>query len=248
MTIDLNCDMGEGMETDAAIMPFISSANIACGYHAGDKDTIRKTIALCLQNNVAVGAHPGFPDKSNFGRTPMLLSSEDLFQIIEEQLEIIQSCCNEMGATLHHVKPHGALYNMAIKDNEISAVIAKAVKDFNPKLIYYGLSGSCMIEEAKQLFLQTANEVFADRTYQQDGSLTPRSEKNAMIENSEQALTQVLEMLEHSRVTTLDGSRMPIVAESVCIHGDNPNSLALAKFISEGLKYKRYSIQSPSYK
>src|SRR5688572_11720134 len=169
MTIDINCDMGEGMANDAAIMPYISSANIACGYHAGDRDTMRQTVELCLKHQVAVGAHPGFDDKKDFGRTPMQLSFKALYDLVSRQLDDLNKICQELNATLHHVKPHGAMYNMAAKDPEMSRTIAQAVFHFNPQLIYYGLSGSWMISEAKKIGLRTAHEVFADRTYQTNG-------------------------------------------------------------------------------
>lgn len=245
MSIDLNCDLGEGIGNDALIMPFISSANIACGYHAGDENTIRKTIELCLDHKVAIGAHPGFNDKSNFGRIPMQLSSEDLYRLVLAQLEIIQNLVDEKGTTLHHVKPHGALYNMATKSRAMSATLAKAVKDFNPKLIFYGLSGSSMIEEAKKIRLATCNEVFADRTYQTDASLTPRSEINALIEDVDSAIHQVLEMLEHNRVPTVNGLSIPIVAESICIHGDGRHATLFANEINSALKRKGFLIQAP---
>ncbi|MFM7488493.1 MAG: LamB/YcsF family protein, partial [Cytophagales bacterium] len=147
MTVDLNCDMGEGMPNDAAIMSFISSANIACGYHAGAAQIIKDTVALCLRHQVAIGAHPGFDDKPNFGRTNMKLTSKELYDLVTLQLFIVASACRKQSAVMHHVKPHGALYNMATKDEVMSRTIAQAVFDFNPKLIYYGLSGSHMISQ-----------------------------------------------------------------------------------------------------
>ncbi|MFM8742521.1 MAG: 5-oxoprolinase subunit PxpA, partial [Cytophagales bacterium] len=200
MTVDLNCDMGEGMPNDAAIMPFISSANIACGYHAGDAQIIKDTVALCLRHQVAIGAHPGFDDKPNFGRTNMKLTSKELYDLVTLQLFIVDSACRKQSAVMHHVKPHGALYNMATKDEVMSRTIAQAVFDFNPKLIYYGLSGSHMISQATLVGIKTASEVFADRTYQPDGSLTPRTEKNALIESEEESLSQVMKMVKESKV------------------------------------------------
>ncbi len=225
MTVDLNCDLGEGMDNDAAIMPYISSANIACGYHAGDENTIRKTIELCLQHNVAVGAHPGFDDKPNFGRIPVHLSEDELYRLVWKQLEIMQSICTEKRAVLHHVKPHGALYNMAASNQSISRALAKAVYDFNPKLIYYGLSGSMMISEANAVGLKTVNEVFADRTYQPDGTLTPRTHDQALIENTEDVVRQVKQILTQGRVTTLSGEVIPLACETICVHGDGPKAL-----------------------
>ena len=226
--IDLNCDMGEGIGNDEAIMPHITSANIACGYHAGDEFSIRKTIKLCIQHNVAIGAHPGFADKENFGRIPMSLSHEELYQLITEQLNIMKGFCDEFNTKLHHIKPHGALYNMAASNEGISKVIAQAVLDFNPELVFYGLSGSMMIIEAKKVGLKTANEVFADRTYLSDGTLTPRTNPNALIQSVEEAVNQVLQIVKNHYVSTLDGNIIPMSAETICIHGDGDHAVDIA--------------------
>jgi UPF0271 protein len=174
LTFDLNCDMGEGMGNDKEIMPFISSANIACGYHAGDETTMKETIKLAIKNNVTIGAHPSFDDKENFGRREMNLSSNEIYSLVFDQIKILDAFARQAGAILHHVKPHGALYNMSAKDIETAKTIARAVWDHNKELILFGLSGSHSISEAKKIGLRTASEVFADRTYQDDGSLTPR--------------------------------------------------------------------------
>lgn len=234
--IDLNCDMGEGMDTDAAIMPFISSANIACGYHAGDQDTIIRTVTLALAHNVAVGAHPGFADKENFGRKEQHLSDTALYDLIAAQLDIMQSVCRSSGAIMRHVKPHGALYNMAAKTPEMARIIAKAVKDTDPALCLFGLSNSWLIKAAAEAGLKTASEVFADRTYQQDGSLTPRSHPNAMIESEEQALQQVLQMVTQQQVTTVDGQTIPLIAETICLHGDGAHAVAFAQAVYTTLR------------
>lgn len=244
MTIDLNCDMGEGMPHDATLMPFISSANIACGFHAGDRYIMRTTVELCLKHSVAVGAHPGFPDKKNFGRTPMQLSQHELYDLITNQLQDLSSICKEMNATLHHVKPHGALYTMAARDQEMSMTIAQAVYDFNHKLVYYGLSGSCMISEAKKIGLQAAQEVFADRTYQQDGSLTSRDSEGALIEDEKAAINQMLMMVKEGKVETIDKTLIPIQAETICIHGDGKLAEQFAKSIHQQLKKEGITIKS----
>ncbi len=243
-SIDLNCDLGEGMPWDEAVMPYISSANIACGYHAGDETTIRNTIALCLKYHVAIGAHPGFDDKPNFGRVEQNISHDELYALIWRQLEIINRVCNEMNATLHHVKPHGALYNMAAKDAAMSRIIAQAVKDFNPRLIYYGLSGSVMIAEAKALGLKTANEVFADRTYQPDGRLTPRSQADALIGNVEACVTQVMQMATGGSVMTIAGTTLPIQADTICVHGDGPHALEFARAIHQKLSENQITLEA----
>lgn len=242
MTIDINCDMGEGMPNDANIIPYISSANIACGYHAGNETTMRNTIELCLKHSVAIGAHPGFNDKENFGRKPVQLSADEMYQLVWKQLEIIQAICKEKHAKLHHVKLHGALYNMAAKDKSISKIAAQAVKDFDPELIFYGLSGSVMITEANALGLKTANEVFADRNYQRDGTLTPRTMANAMIEDTTTALAQVMQMVTAGSVRSADGNNLPIKADTICVHGDEPRAPELVKLINKGLRNSGYTI------
>ena len=230
-TIDINCDLGEGFSHDATLMKFISSANIACGYHAGDQDTIKNTIELCLENGIAIGAHPGFDDKANFGRTEMQLSDCELYDLVAEQITIMQTACKEMGAILHHVKPHGALYNMAAKNATMSYIIAGVMKELDPQLILYGLSNSYMITEAKALNIKTASEVFADRTYNAEGHLTPRSKPNAMIHRTEDALMQVLNMIQHKTVISTDGLLVPLEAETICIHGDGDQAVSFATSI-----------------
>ena len=226
---DLNCDMGEGMANEALIMPFISSANIACGFHAGNSDIIRRTMDLALKYNVKIGAHPSFRDKENFGRKEMQLPADKLYAIILEQLIKIDLIAKEKGAVLHHVKPHGALYNMAARDPYVAATIATAVKDFNEDLVLYGLSGGAMIKEAQALGLKTASEVFADRSYQDDGTLTPRSEPGALIETEEESVAQVWQMIRQGRVLTINGKLIPMKAETICIHGDTRQAVFFAR-------------------
>jgi UPF0271 protein len=229
MHIDINCDMGEGMANDEVLMPHITSANIACGYHAGGEALIRKTIDLALRHTVYIGVHPSFRDKVNFGRREMDLPPEELYALVIQQLVKVDLIAREKKALLHHVKPHGALYNMAARDRNMARIIATAVKDFNEDLILYGLSGSHLISEAQAIGLSTASEVFADRTYQDDGSLTPRSQPGALIENPAQAVEQVQQMVNEGCVTTLSGRQIPITAETVCIHGDGRHAVEIAK-------------------
>jgi 5-oxoprolinase (ATP-hydrolysing) subunit A len=243
MSIDINCDMGEGMPNDAAIMPFISSANIACGYHAGDEATMRKTVELCLKHHLAIGAHPGFDDKQNFGRTSMQLSSSDLYNLVTKQLHAMQAVCREFNATLHHVKPHGAMYNTAAVDVAMSATIAKAVYDVDAKLIFYGLSGSAMISEAKKIGLTTAHEAFADRTYQQNGSLTPRTNDRALLENEHDMLQQILMMVKQKKIQSLQGEIISVQADTICIHGDGKHALTFAQAIHKRLRQEGIAIQ-----
>lgn len=245
LTIDINCDLGEGFPNDAALMPFISSANIACGFHAGDIDTIKKTIALCLEHNVAIGAHPGFNDKANFGRTEMMLSDCELYDLVAEQIVLIQNICTEMGATLHHVKPHGAMYNMAARNATMSYIIAGVIKEINPSLILYGLSNSFLISESEALGLKTASEVFADRTYTPEGMLTPRTQANALLHSREESLSQVLQMITQQQVRATDGSLVSLKADTICIHGDGDHALFFAEAIHEVMKENNILIRTP---
>ena len=235
MNIDMNCDMGEGIGNDEAIMPFITSANIACGYHAGNEETMRRTILLAKKHNVHIGAHPSFPDKENFGRTEMHCTPDEVYHLIYQQLQLFKSIVDECGAEFHHVKPHGALYNMAARDAQLANAFSKAVKDFDCNLVVYGLSNSYLISEAKSLGLSAKQEVFADRTYQEDGSLTPRSQANALIDDEEKAVQQILQMVQQKTVTAVSGKEVPIVAETVCIHGDGKHAVQFAERLHRSL-------------
>ena len=253
LKVDLNCDMGEGMDTDAAIFPFISSANIACGGHAGDAGTMRQTVALALQHGVAIGAHPSYPDRAGFGRTDILeispgrgdgnhgtrsslLRLEDLADILTRQLEQLQKIAVETGARLHHVKPHGALYNRAAKDAAVSGVICRVIKSFDPSLLLYGLSGSEMQRQATAFGLGFVSEVFADRTYQPDGSLTPRTMPDALIDDPGKMVRQVLIMVREGKVSAGDGIEVPIAADTICLHGDGDHAVEFAARIRAELE------------
>lgn len=237
MIPDINCDMGEGVGNDELIMPFISSANIACGYHAGDVMTMHETIALCVKYGVAVGAHPSFYDRDNFGRQEMNLPVDELYDLITQQLILFSEVASSFDIKINHVKPHGALYNMAAKDALIANVIAKAVRDFDSNLILVGLSGSQTITQAKAIGLKTSSEVFADRSYQDDGSLTPRTSPGALIENTDEAIRQVQQMINTGTVTTITGNTIPIIAETICIHGDGEHAAEFAKAIHKAIKH-----------
>ena len=246
MNPDINCDIGEGIGNPASsagrdelIMPFISSANIACGYHAGDSETMWQTVETAIKHKVLIGAHPSFFDRKNFGRTEMNLDPQEVYELVSQQLIILDEIASGLNAKLNHVKPHGALYNMSAKDAVLAKIIAKAVKDFDASLILFGLSGSHSISEAKAIGLQTANEVFADRTYQDDGSLTPRSQSNALIENTDKAVQQVLQMIQEGTVTTVSGKIIPIVAETMCIHGDGKHAVEFAKAIHTAIRIRK---------
>lgn len=236
--MDINCDMGEGIGNEELLMPFINSANIACGYHAGNEATMQQVIDLCLEHNVHIGAHPSFLDRQNFGRTEMHLPASEIYQLVTDQLEMLNNIITKKGGKMHHVKPHGALYNMAAKDAVLAKAIALAVKDFDSSLIYYGLSGSVMITEAADLGLQTANEVFADRTYQPDGTLTPRSLPDALVGNTDDAVKQVVRFVKENKVITVTGEEIHVKADTICIHGDGKHAVEFAKAIYQKLNEK----------
>jgi UPF0271 protein len=245
--IDINCDMGEGMLNDEAIMPFISSANIACGYHAGNSDIMKQTVNLALQYNIAIGAHPGFNDKENFGRKNHILSTTEYYDIFTDQIYTLQSITSQMGAKLHHIKPHGALYNMAATNVDIANILAQAIKDIDDSLILYGLCNSYLISAAKSVNIKTASEVFADRYYGDDGNLIPRTHTDSLIEDPNKSLEQIVNALINGYIKTLNGKKLPIYAETLCVHGDNKNILVFLEKITIGLvgygiKIKRFDV------
>lgn len=232
-TVDLNCDMGESfgawkMGNDVELMDHVTSVNIACGFHAGDPTTIRKTVEFALDKSIAVGAHPGYPDLQGFGRRNMSLSADDVYDIVLYQVAALKGICEAAGGKLHHVKPHGALYNQAAKSAELSNAIVRAVKSIDPELVFYGGSGSFLISEAEKCSLHSASEVFADRTYQSDGSLTPRTMPNALIVDRTRSVEQALQMVSEGRVAALTGEVLPIRADTICLHGDGENALEFA--------------------
>jgi UPF0271 protein len=240
LSVDLNCDMGESfgawqMGRDAELMDYVSSINVACGFHAGDASVIRKTIETAIKKDVAIGAHPSFPDLQGFGRRAMSLSAQEIFDVVLYQVSALKGVCEAFGAKLHHVKPHGALYNQAAKDEKLAEAIIRAVKAIDENLILYGLSNSFLISEAEKINLKTASEVFADRTYQADGTLTTRSAPNALIHDTEQAVSQVLQMIREQSVTAATGEKVSLAAETVCIHGDGENALEFATAIYQKL-------------
>ncbi len=239
MNIDLNCDMGERIGNDEAIMPYITSANIACGFHAGDEGTMKQTVELCLEYNVAIGAHPSYPDKENFGRVDLMdtiLKPEDLANIIAEQVNKLQMICQQYGTHLNHIKPHGALYNRAAWDLNVASIISSAILNLDAQLILYGLSGSKMATAAGTHKIKFMHEVFADRTYDDNGRLTQRTEANALIHDEALAVKQVQQMINEKTVTAVSGKVIPIQAETICIHGDGKHAVAFVKSISRILK------------
>jgi UPF0271 protein len=249
-TIDLNCDMGESfgawtMGDDAAIMPLITSANIAAGFHAGDPATIRATVRLAATHGVAIGAHPSLPDLAGFGRRAMNVSANEVHDLVLYQAGAVAAFARAEGARLHHVKAHGALYNMAAKDAALADAIAGAVKNLGDGVLLYGLSGSAMVEAARRHGVGTVGEVFADRSYQSDGTLTPRGRPGAMITDEAQAVAQVLAMVERGTVRSVDGVDVPIRAETLCLHGDQPGAVAFAKAVRRAFAERGIEVKAP---
>jgi len=250
MNIDINCDLGEtsladGPGNDDAIMPFISSVNIACGFHAGDPLTIEQTVRSAIRNNVSIGAHPGYPDRENFGRRAMNMSHEELRAMILYQAGAVKAMAEAAGARMRHVKPHGALYNTAAVDYELSMVIVRAVKDLDSSLILVGQSGSQLIKAARDAGLACASEVFADRAYNDDGTLVARSVEGAVLHDTEVMIRRVIRMIREKVVETVSGKIIPIEAETVCIHGDNEAATEFVKKLAEALKAEGISIRYP---
>jgi UPF0271 protein len=226
--LDLNCDLGEGAGHDHELMPLITSANIACGAHAGDETTMRASIALAKKHGVAIGAHPGFADRENFGRREMPVVPEEIYQLVLTQTQTLQRLARESGARVTHVKPHGALYNMSARNTLLADAVAHAVYEADPRLVLVGLAGSHLLSAGCTCGLAVASEVFADRTYQPDGSLTPRGRPDALIRDENIAVAQVLRMVREGRVRATDGSDGVITADTVCVHGDGPHAVAFA--------------------
>ncbi len=246
--IDLNCDMGEAadgsVESDVALMDFVSSVNIACGYHAGTEAMMRALVGEAKKRKKAIGAHPSLRDREGFGRRVLEVTPAEVFAAVTEQIKILRRIAEAQGTELHHVKPHGALYNMAARDRALADAIADGVFQQGPGLLLVGLSGSELIGRAAAKGLRTAAEVFCDRRYEADGSLVDRSKPRALIEDRAEAVGQVLEMLHFQRVTSVDGIEVPVEAQTVCIHGDGPNALEFASSVHHALLKERIKIRA----
>ncbi len=236
MKIDLNCDLGESFGNykigmDDEVIKFISSANIACGFHASDPLVMEKTVALAKENGVKVGAHPGFPDLAGFGRRNMNVSPKELKAMVVYQIGALNAFCKVSGIKMNHVKPHGAMYNMAAKDERLAFAIAEAVAHVDDSLVLVGLSGSELLKAAKIVGVKCASEVFADRAYEDDGSLVPRTQIGAVISNEEEASDRAVQMIKFGKVKSITGKEIPITADTICIHGDTPQALHLARIM-----------------
>ncbi len=240
MEININCDLGEkskfhSTENDPDLLNIVNSANIACGYHAGDETTMNKVIDISIKNDVSIGAHPSFNDPDNFGRKRMNLNSNEIRKLIFDQYEILQAVASKYSENVTHIKPHGALNNMACEDIDLATTIAKAINEISKDMIYLVPTGSKMEIAAKKLNMKIACEIFADRNYEDDGNLVSRSKPNALITDPEKAKTHVLKMVKNQTINCLSGKQISCEIDSVCIHGDNKSSLATAKSIKENL-------------
>src|SRR5512138_151674 len=246
--IDLNCDMGESygawkMGDDAGIMPLISSANIACGFHGGDPATIRKTVRLAVDHGVAIGAHPSLPDLMGFGRRVMKISPQDMYDLVVYQAGAVEGFARAAGSRLHHIKCHGALYNMAATDEGLSDAMARAAKDLG--VMVYTLSNSTMMRVVAGKGVRALGEVFADRGYSDDGTLAPRDKPGGMIEDAAQSVKQVLGMIEQGIVVSLGGKRVPVSADTLCLHGDQPGAVVFAKELRKKFAEKGIAVAAP---
>lgn len=251
-SIDLNCDLGESfgiyhMHQEDALLNYVSSVNIACGFHAGDSRVMYDTVNKAQKKGVAIGAHPSLPDLQGFGRRELKIQPSEAYQLTLYQISALYGFTKAAGVRLHHVKPHGALYNMAAKDRALAQAIVQAIYDFDPSLYLYALAGSEMIHAAEQTGIKAVSEVFADRTYQSDGTLTPRSHENAVIKNELQAVNQVLYMLRQQKVLSVQQQSVPLKVETICIHGDNQNAIKLAQVIHHKLVQEKIDVSAPQH-
>jgi len=234
--IDFNCDLGEGCGDDAAIIPLITSASIACGGHAGDAATMRTTLRLCRDHGVAAGAHPSYPDRANFGRQEMALAPEQIETLVEAQISTLAAIAKTEGVRLAHVKPHGALYNVAARDRAIADAIVRAVVRFDPQLILFGLSGSQLTNAGEAAGLRVAHEVFAERRYEADGTLTPRNRDDAVIHDLDESIAQVRGFVRDGRVIARTGEPLALRADTLCLHGDRADAAGFARAIRAALE------------
>jgi UPF0271 protein len=244
LRVDLNGDVGEGIGEDAALMASLSSANIACGRHAGDAATMAATVALARASGVAIGAHPGFDDRAHFGRRELQVAPADLVTLVATQIRDMRGIARAAGAVVTHVKPHGALYNMAARDRQLARAVAEGVASVDVSLVLYGLSESELIRAGHEAGLQTASEAFADRGYRADGSLLPRDAPGAVLHDAEAVVARALAMVRDQAVQAADGVRIPLRVDTLCVHGDTPGAAALAARLRAALVSAGVRVQS----
>jgi UPF0271 protein len=242
MKIDINCDVGEGVGNEQFLMPYISSCNIACGGHFGDANTIDKTIQLAIENQVKIGAHPSFPDKENFGRKLMNISNEELKESINSQLNLFKERMSLVGAKLHHIKPHGALYNVIAVDEKLAVFFADVIKPYLNNAYLYVPYTSVIAKVALKKNIKIKYEAFADRNYNDDLTLVSRTESKALLVDKNEVLNHILHMIKHQNVKTISDLEIPIKADTFCVHGDTKNAIEIVKFINKQLTEKGISI------
>ncbi|SDN04562.1 UPF0271 protein [Psychrobacillus sp. OK028] len=247
--VDLNCDLGESfgrykLGEQKEILKYVTSANIACGFHAGDPSVMRETVKLALDNNVKIGAHPGLPDLNGFGRREMNISTQEAYDMVVYQIGALQAFLATFGEKMQHVKPHGALFNMAAKNKELAEAIARAVYDVDSSIILFGLANSELPAAGERIGLQTAHEVFADRTYQADGTLTSRQQADALITDTHKSVEQVVKMIKEGKVISQQNTEVVIKADTVCIHGDGEHAVSFAQQIKETLVSNNITVSS----
>lgn len=248
--VDLNCDFGEGYGSysfgqDAELLPYITSVNIACGFHAGDPHTMHAAVKQALSAGAAIGAHPGLPDRLGFGRREMQVTAAEVYDFVLYQVGALQAFVRSLGGTMAHLKPHGALYHMANRERAVSEAIVKAALAVDDRLIMYGQSGSLLLDTAKEYGLPSASEVFADRAYEPDGSLAPRSKQGAVLHNADQAVAQAVAMAAQGIAFTPEGAPVNVQADTICLHGDGPHAPLFASRIREALIKEGITLQAP---
>ncbi|MBM4270235.1 MAG: LamB/YcsF family protein [Deltaproteobacteria bacterium] len=243
-TIDLNADVGEGHD-DAPLLPYLSSVNVACGGHAGDAETMRRTCTLARASGLAIGAHPGFADRATLGRRDVAVEPAEVESLVAEQVERLARIAHDLGARIAHVKPHGALYNLAARDAAIAAAVARGVRAVDPSLALVGLAGSYSLREARALGLRAIAEAFVDRAYREDGSLVSREEPGALVIDPEHAAERAVRLVREERVSTAAGAEFAVRAETLCVHGDTPGALAIAKRVHAALRAAGIVVAAP---
>jgi UPF0271 protein len=251
MRVDLNADVGESfgayrLGDDAALLPYVSSANIACGFHAGDPHVMRKTVQAAVGLGLALGAHPGYPDLAGFGRRPLPLTQAEIEDIVVYQIGAVAAMATACGGALRHVKPHGALYNVAADDASAASAVSHAIRSVNPELILVGRAGSKLLAAGREIGLRTASEVFADRGYDPDGRLLPRGAPGALLEDAGAVAARAVWMVTHQAICTVDGRELPMAVDTICIHGDTPNAVAHARAVREALLAAGVRIAAPA--
>jgi len=249
-SVDLNCDLGESfgawhIGADTEVMPHITSANIACGFHAGDPAVMRRTVAACLEHGVAIGAHPGFPDLVGFGRREMDVSPDDVHDLVVYQVGALHAFARSAGGRVQHVKPHGALYNMAARRIDLANAIVRAVRGLDESISLFGLAGSTLIAAAESVGLRAVHEVFADRAYLADGTLVPRSRSDATVHDVALAARRAVRMVQEGRVTSVDGPDLSVRADTICIHGDRPDAGTMVAAVRGALHAAGIDVRAP---